>query len=63
MFQPLDVVRLMQGLPDHDLPPGTTAVILESSEVPEPHYQIEVADQHGQTIFIGAVTPDQVEPM
>jgi hypothetical protein len=49
-------------MPDHDLPPGTKAVILESSEVPAPHYQIEVADQDGRAIFIGAVTADQIEP-
>ena len=61
MLQPLEVVRLKYGLPDHNLPPGTKAVILEASELPEPHYQIEVADQVGRAIFIGAVTADQVE--
>jgi hypothetical protein len=63
MFAPLDVVRLKHGLPAHDLPPGTKAVILESSELPEPHYQIEVADQDGRAVFIGAVTADEVEPV
>jgi hypothetical protein len=61
MFQPLDVVRLKNGLSDHDLPAGTKAVILEASDLPEPHYQIEVADRSGRAIFIGAVTADQVE--
>jgi hypothetical protein len=60
MIKPLDVVRLKYGLPDEGLPPGTEATVLDVYETP-PGYEIEVSDDQGRALFIGSVTPDQVE--
>jgi Domain of unknown function (DUF4926) len=62
MLQQFDMVRLVRGVPEVGLPPGTVAVILEVSDVPDPHYEIEVADGDGRTLYQGSATPDEVEP-
>ena len=62
MFFRFDCVRLVRGVPDAGLPPGTEAVILEVSEVPELHYEIEVSDGDGRTLYQGSATPDDLEP-
>jgi len=60
MFQPFDLVRLVRGVPDAGLPPGTVAVVLEASAEPEPHYEVEVTDADGRTVFSGGVSADDV---
>jgi hypothetical protein len=62
MFQPFDLVRLVHGVPDAGLPPGTVAVVLEASAEPEPHYEVEVTDGDGRTIFFGGVAAADVAP-
>lgn len=59
---PSDVVRLVRGVPEAGLPPGTEAVILEVSSVPHLHYEIEVADAEGRTLYQGSATPDELAP-
>jgi hypothetical protein len=61
MFQPFDMVRLVHGVADAGLPPGTLAVVLEASTDPE-HYEVEVADADGRTIFLGGVSADEIAP-
>ena len=63
MFQEFDVVRLVRGIPEAGLPPGTPAVILEVHRLPDPHYEIEVADDEGRTLYQGSATPDEVAPL
>ncbi len=62
MYQQFDVVRLVRGVPEAGLPPGTVAVILEVSTVPDLHYEIEVADDEGRTLYQGSATPDDLVP-
>jgi hypothetical protein len=62
MYRQFDVVRLVRGVPEAGLPPGTEAVILEVSTVPDPHYEIEVADAEGRTLYQGSATPDDLAP-
>ena len=61
MFTPFDVVRLVHGIPDAGIAPGTEAVVLEVSDEPELHYEIEVVDDEGRTLYQAAVRPDQIE--
>lgn len=63
MFKQFDVVRLVAGMPEAGLPPGTTAVVLEVSVDPELHYEIEVTDDDGRTIYQASATPDQLAPL
>lgn len=60
---PFDVVRITAWLPQHGVAPGTRAVILEIHEDPHLAYEIEVVGDDGQSLFIGAVDPAQVEPV
>ena len=62
MFQEFDLVRLVHGVPAAGLPPGTVAVVLEVSQLPDPHYEIEVTDDQGRTVYQGSATPEQLEP-
>lgn len=62
MYAELDVVRLVRGVPEAGIPAGTLAVVLEVSTEPELHYEIEVADRDGRTIFQGSATPEDLAP-
>jgi len=62
MYAELDVVRLVRGVPEAGIPAGTLAVVLEVSTEPELHYEIEVSDGDGRTIYQGSVTPDELAP-
>lgn len=61
MFAEFDVVRLVRGIPEAGVPAGSLAVILEVSNDPEPHYEIEVSDSEGRAIYQGSATPEQIE--
>ncbi len=50
---PFDVVVLSAGLPQHGLPPGTRAVVLEIHEEPYEALEIEVVGVNGETLFSG----------
>jgi Domain of unknown function (DUF4926) len=60
-IEPLDVVVLTAGLPQHGVVAGSLAVVLEVHEHPHLAYEVEVVDAEGRTIFLGAVDPAQVE--
>lgn len=58
-FAQFDVVRLKAGVPEYDIPPGTTAAVLEVY----PHgYEIEVDDAEGRLRYTGRVDEDDIEP-
>lgn len=56
-----DVVRLPAGLPDHGLPPGTRAVVVDIHHEPYDAFEIEVVGDGGETLFVGAVDTGCVE--
>ena len=58
---PFDVVRIPAGIPEHGVPAGARAVVLEVHEDPYLAYEIEVVDDDGRTFFTGAVDPTWVE--
>jgi Domain of unknown function (DUF4926) len=59
-FQQFEVVRLVRGVPDDGIPPGTRAVILDVYDDP-PGYEVEVTmdDHDGYTM---GVSPEDVVP-
>ena len=61
VLDPLDVVRIPAGLPEHGVPAGSRAVILEVYVSPQLAYEIEVVDREGRTLFTGAVEPGRIE--
>jgi hypothetical protein len=63
MYQPFDLVRLVEAVPEAGLPPGTVGVILAVFSEPEPYYEVEVADSDGRTLYVGSLRPEQVEPV
>jgi hypothetical protein len=63
MFQPFDLVRLVEAVPEAGLPAGVIGVILEVFSEPEPYYEVEVADSEGRTLFAGSLRPHQVGPV
>lgn len=60
-FTPFEVVTLPEGLPEHGFPPGIRGTVLDVYEEPELAYEIEIADGHGRTLFLGAVEAVYVE--
>ena len=61
MFSELEVVRLVRGVPEAGVEAGTLAVVLEVSTEPELHYEIEVTDAEGRTLYQASATPDELE--
>jgi hypothetical protein len=61
VFSELDVVRLVHGVPEAGVQAGALAVILEVSTEPELHYEIEVTDAEGRTVYQASATPDELE--
>lgn len=60
-FAPLDVVRLPLGLSEHGVPEDALGVVLDVHYDPYVAYEIEVANEYGETIFVGAVEPARLE--
>lgn len=58
---PFDVVRIPAGIAEQGVPPEARAVVVEVHEDPHLAYEIEVVDEDGMTLFIGAVDPAWVE--
>jgi hypothetical protein len=61
-FQEFDVVKLVNGVPEDDIPAGTTAVIVGVYDEPEPHFEVEVTTDD-DTLYTIGVTPDEIEPV
>jgi hypothetical protein len=60
-FHPFDVVRLLSGIPEHGVRAGARAVVLEVHDDPYLALEVEVVDDDGKTLFVGAVDPAQVQ--
>lgn len=60
-LKPLDVVRLRSGFPEHGVPAGARAVVLEIHTEPYLAYEVEVVDEVGRTTFIGSVEAVQLD--
>lgn len=58
-FQQFDVVRLVHGVPDDGIPPGTEAVIVDVHADP-PGYEVEVT--RDDDLYTTGVGPDDIEP-
>jgi hypothetical protein len=55
------MVRLVRGVPDEGIEPGTQAVVLEVFD--EDAFEIEVADGEGRTLYEGSVSRSDIEPL
>jgi hypothetical protein len=55
------MVRLVRGVPDEGIGPGTQAVVLEVFD--EDAFEIEVADDEGRTLYEGSVSRSDIEPL
>jgi hypothetical protein len=62
MIRQFDTVRLKYGLREAGIPPDSVATVVDVYEGPTPGYEIEIVDSNGRTLFLGSVTPDQIEP-
>lgn len=60
-YQQFDVVKLVNGVPEDDIEPGRTAVILDVyDDGPVPSYEVEVTGT--DSLYTMGVTPDEIEP-
>lgn len=57
---PLDVVRLLRGVPTAGIEPGAVATVVS---VDPRGVEVEVADEQGGRRFLGVVDRDEVEPL
>lgn len=55
------LVRLVRGIPDEGIEPGTRAVVLEVFG--EDAFEIEVADDEGRTLYEGSVSRSDIDPI
>lgn len=62
-FKEFDVVRLRKGLPEEGIDIGAPVVILAVEHSPYLHYEVEISDQDGRTLFQGALLPDDIEDL
>lgn len=62
VLTPLSLVRLPRGIPDHGIPAGSIATILDVYEEPSLGYEIEVSDDSGRSLFAGGISAADVEP-
>ena len=54
------LVRLRRAIPEHGIPAGTIATILDVYEEPL-GYEIAVSDDKGRSLFVGGVQAPDVE--
>lgn len=54
------IVRLVRGVPEEGIEPGTRAVVLEVFD--DDAFEIEVADDQGRTLYEGSVSRNDIEP-
>jgi hypothetical protein len=55
------MVRLVRGIPDEGIEPGTHAVVLEVFN--DDAFEIEIADNQGRTLYEGSVSRRDIEPL
>jgi hypothetical protein len=61
-FALFDVITLPEGISGSGVPPGARGTVLDVYEEPALAYEIEVTDEEGRTLFLGAVDAIYVEP-
>lgn len=54
-----DAVKLLQALPDDDLPAGAIGVVVAEFTQPEEAYEVEFCDETGATVAEVALRPGQ----
>jgi hypothetical protein len=59
--QLLDVIRLTSPVPEHGLSGGEIGTIVEEFDAPDEAYEVEFADDYGETIAMFSLTPAQFE--
>jgi len=59
--QLLDVVRLKSAAPEHGLASGEVGTIVEVFDVQDEAYEVEFADDYGETIAMRTLKEDQFE--
>jgi hypothetical protein len=59
-YRQFDVVKLVNGVPEDGIGPGTIAVILDVFDGPNPHYEVEVTGT--DSLYTMGVAADEIEP-
>lgn len=59
-YAPLDVVRLLRGVPSAGIEPGAVATVVSAAAR---GVEVEVVDEEGGRRFLGVVDPGDVEPL
>ncbi len=62
IFELLEVVRLREDLPDLGLRRGTQGAVVDLLDGNGEAYEIEVVDDSGETVFLGPISGDALEP-
>lgn len=61
MYQEFDVVRLKNSIPEYGIDIVAQVVILTVERSPQLHYEVEICDQDGKTLFQGGLLPEDIE--
>ncbi len=56
----LDVIHTRDAIPEHGLPAGAVGTVLEVFDKPTRAYEVEFANEDGETIAMVTLTPAQV---
>jgi hypothetical protein len=59
-IQFLDVVELLEGMPEEGLVAGAKGTVIEVYEVPNLAYDVELCNDDGETIAMLAILPHQI---
>lgn len=60
-IEQFQLVRLVRGIPDEGIEPGTRAVVLEVFD--DDAFEIEVADDQRCTLYEGSVSRGDIAPI
>jgi len=61
-FHELDVVTLVDDIPEDGLKAGAVGTIVDVFRSPRTAYEVEFSDDDGVTIAMAALTADQIRP-
>jgi hypothetical protein len=62
VFQLLQTVRLRRDLPEQGLARGTRGAVVDLLRGDGEAYEIEIADDAGQTTFVGPIPGEALQP-
>ncbi len=62
-YQELDTVKLRVPLPQAGLAVGAIGTVLLVHGEPPQAYEVEISGDDGVTLFMGALTAEQIEPV